>query len=294
MKKKIMIYTICIVTIFGLCGCAAKKENVKLKTEREIVKYASNKYGKAIYVSKKQKNDSIKYTLQDKEYKFNYECSSSITQFCIDGSCAESYFETSNCYFDRAYQQFILDKLDLNNIYENFSKNYPSNSSTNKFIFAVKYENEKVAKANVAKLAKKFKKIDKRKYFKDYHIAIYDNNDNYLGIYNTTLNKYINRYEEAAEGMTYSFATVVNHRNDNLDGIKYLYYKRIQYKDVENFKIEWLQKSDVTAEDWTTAYYFDYKGRTYFMLDDKVFITDQSIFNRYIADEYYTSYWFTN
>ena len=294
MKKRILLCTAIVLLLISMTGCKSKKEEVKLKSEKEIVQYASKEYGKAKYISKESGTDLIKYTLQDNEYKFNYECTSSITQFCIDGSCAESYFETTTCNFDDSYQNYILDTLNLDNIYKNFYQNYPNNSGSKEFIFAVNYENEEEAKKSVGSIAKRVTDIDTRKYLSNYYIALYDNNNTYFGVYNITTNKYISRYDAAVDSMTHAFATEVNKNSGNLDGIKYLYYERIQYKDVEKLQMEWVYKKNVTSEDWTTAYYFEYYGKTYFMLDDKVFITDENIFDRYIADKYYTSYWFTN
>ena len=128
-KKKILLYLLFTLVVLYLGGCSAKKENVKLKNQKEIIQYASNKYGEVIYISKETNDDLIKYSLQDKEYKFNYECTSSIEQFCIDGSCAETYFETTTCNFDVNYKKFILDTLNLDNIYEDYITNYPSNSN---------------------------------------------------------------------------------------------------------------------------------------------------------------------
>lgn len=274
-----------------MTGCKTKKEEVKLKSKAEIEQYASKKYGKANCISKNVNTDFIKYTLQDEEYNFKYECSSSITNLCIDSSCSNIFHETTKCDFDNAYKKYIQKTIKLDNIYKGFYKNY---SDGQKIIFALNYESEEIAQNSISTIAKKVIQLDTRKYLSDYYIAIYDNNNTYLGIYNITTNKYINRYDAAVDKMTQAFATEVNHNNNNLNGIKYLYYKRIQYKDVENLQIQWLNKDNVTEEDWTTAYYFEYNNNIYFMLDDKVFIEDKNIFNRYIADKYYTSYWFTN
>lgn len=294
MKKRVLLCATIVLLLISITGCKSKKEEVNFKTEKEIVQYASKEYGKAKYISKESGTDLIKYTLQDNEYKFNYECTSGISQVCIDATCAGLYFETTKCDFYYSYKKYILDTLNLDNIYENFHQNYPSNSGLKEFIFAVNYENEEKAKKSVGSIAKRITDIDTRKYLSNYYIALYDNNNTYFGAYNITTNKYINRYDDAVDSMTHAFATEVNKNSGNLDGIKYLYYKRIQYKDVEKLQIEWLNRENVTAEDWTTAYYFEYYGKTYFMLDDEVFITDENIFNRYISDEYYTSYWFTN
>ena len=291
MKKKILLCALIFALLISMTGCKTKKEEVKLKSKAEIEQYVSKKYGKANCISKSVNTDSIKYTLQDEEYNFKYECSSSITNLCIDSSCSNIFHETTKCNFDNAYKKYIQKTIKLDNIYKGFYKNY---SDGQKIIFALNYENEETAQNSISTIAKKITQLDTRKYLSDYYIAIYDNNNTYLGIYNITNQKYINRYDAAVSKMTQAFATEVNHSNNNLNGIKYLYYKRIQYKDVEKLQMQWLNKNNITEEDWTTAYYFEYNNNIYFMLDDKVFIEDKNIFNRYITDKYYTSYWFTN
>lgn len=275
-----------LITVLWGCSCSSDKEKVKLKSEEGIVKYASNIYGKANYVSKETRENSIKYTLEDKEYKFKYTCTSYKANVCIDATCSNIYYEETDCDFDENYRGYIMDRLNLDNEYSNI---YIGGSR----IFALSYSSEEEALQNVNKVAKELKKIDGRNYFKDYGISIYDNNGQYLGVYDIKSDKYLNKYEEQVSSMTASFAAEVNRNSSDLTGIKYLYYKRVKYKDVEKLQMEWLYKKDVTEDDYTTAYYFKYNGEEYFMLDDKVFI-DYSVFNRYISDEYYTSYWFEN
>ena len=279
--KKNLLCVLCALVILCLCGCSTKKEDVKLKSEKEITQYASDKYGTAIYIGKETNTNLIKYSLQDKEYKFDYECTSYISKFCIDSTCTELYDETTTCNFDTNYEKFIIDTLNLDNIYEDYITNSPSNSER-KFIFAVNYENGGIEKENLQEITKKFKQIDNRKYFDNYHIAVYDNNNIYIGVYDTTTNKYIDRYEEAVNQMTRSFAVEVNNDSSNLNGIKYLYYKRTQYKDVEKLQLEWINKNNITKNDWTTAYYFKYNDNIYFMLDDKVYIEDETIFTVFL------------
>jgi len=95
------------------------------------------------------------------------------------------------------------------------------------------------------------------------------------------------------DSIIHLFVTEVNKNSGNLDEIKYLYYKRIQYKDVENYK--WngcIKKCNSRRLDYCILFWI--YGKTYFMLDGKVVITNENVFNRYITDKYYINYWFTN
>ena len=62
---------------------------------------------------------------------------------------------------------------------------------------------------------------------------------------------------------------------------------------MERLNLEWLDGDGQTPDDWTTAYYFDYNGETYFMLDDLVFIKDAEGIEGNHYSSNYTSYWFS-
>ena len=92
--------------------------------------------------------------------------------------------------------------------------------------------------------------------------------------------------------LTRHFAVEVNRNSGDLSGITYLYYEAVQFKDVDRLQMEWLHDQDASPEDWTYCYYFDYKGNTYFILDDIVFIEDAPDIRGNHYSDYYTSFWF--
>lgn len=55
---------------------------------------------------------------------------------------------------------------------------------TRKELFSLKYLNEEITKNDITSVVSKVQKIDKRNYYKEYDIYIYDLNNNYLGSYN--------------------------------------------------------------------------------------------------------------
>ena len=128
------------------------------------------------------------------------------------------------------YLKSLMDSdMNLKNIYitgeiSNFTNHY----RTGHLYFTLK--DEKSAINDKKRVIEKIKKVDKRKFFLNYNIKIYDDEENYLGIYNIKTGKYINKYEEKIDKMTYSFAVIVHKTTSDLSGIKYLYYKKILYK----------------------------------------------------------------
>lgn len=287
MNKKIKLLCLMMVLLL-MSGCVSSKEKVKLKNETDIVDYATSKYGKAEYVSHNVTDDFIKYTLRDSEYKFDYECISKVKQVCMDATCTDMYTETTSCNFDESYKKYIIDSLKLQNEYPGFTQNYGCKSLC---LFALNYENAEENEKNIEDISIRFKQLDKRNYFANQNIAIYDNDNNYLGIYRMDSNKYINRYEEAINTITSAFAYEVNSDNGDLTGISYVRYERKKYQDIEDFELIWLNDDTISSQDLVTVYYFKYNNEEYFMLDEKVFINDKTVFGRTIADKYYTNYW---
>jgi len=286
--KKILLFALSMLLVITTTGCKSKKEDVKLLTKKEMAIYAEENYGKANVINEEQKDSSIIYTLQDEEYKFNYTCTSYVYEAFFDAT-SMGYTRGLTSDFDKQYKDYIVKTINLDNIYD---AALTINRAGDDVLFSIYYENEKEAKEDIEIITNKIKELDKRDYFKNYYIGVYDNNE-YIGSFNIDSKEYKNKYEEYVGQMTGWFAAEVNNTNVDLEGITYLYYKRVQYKDVERLKMEWLHNKNLTPEDWTTAYYFDYKGETYFMLDDLVFIEEaEGINGKYHYSDYYTSYWF--
>ena len=288
MNKKIKLLYLMMVALL-MSGCVSSKEGVALKNETDMVDYATLKYGKAEYVSHDVTDNFIKYTLRDSEYKFNYECISKVEQVCVDGTCTGKYKETTLCNFDEFYKKYIIDSLKLKNQYTDFAQNYGCKTSC---LFALNYENAEENEKNIGDVSAQFKQLDKRNYYADQNIAIYDNDNNYLGIYRIDSNKYINRYDEAINTITSAFAYEVNSNDSDLTGITYVRYERKKYQDIEKFDMIWLNNDMKSSQDLVTVYYFEYNNEEYFMLDEKVFINDKTVFGRVISDKYYTNYWY--
>lgn len=122
-KIHVALFVTFLFVIFALCGCSTK-----LKTSDDAVAYAKIHYGSAEFISEEKDGDSkVVFTLQDKDYGFQYTVTSAVTEMNIDGSSFGKYESTSDDYLS-CYRDFILndsaDKFELvRKKYKGASKN---------------------------------------------------------------------------------------------------------------------------------------------------------------------------
>ena len=290
-RVKLFNLIIFLILVLIITGCRTDKSKIKLLNKKEILNYVKYNYGIAHIQGINKSVDSIDYSLLDDEYNFIYTCTSYKKEVCVAASCSGYYERELSCDFEEKYQKYIIQKINLNNIVEIYS-----NPNLDKVLLSLHYSNEDAAKKDIKNVINKIKKIDKRNYFGDYNIEIYDTNEQEIGkeigIYSIKTGKYTSMYDKNIEQMTYAFAVVVHGTTNNKSGIKFLYYKKVQYKDVEGLKMEWLHDKSIKEDDWTVAYYFDYKGTTYFIIPDIVFIENEDGIDGNHYSEEYTNYWF--
>lgn len=290
MKRILAWITVLLLTVC-MAGCAESEQGVDLKTEREVKRYAANHFGKATVVNTEKSEDAnrITYTMQDKEHGFQYEIVCYACEFGLLDSRTGMFYEETSDDFQENYHDYIISQFDPQEILSVMR----FDTDHDVMLFAITCQSQDTAEEEARDYIKKVKKIDKRGYFADGCIGIYDKNGEFLGSCSLEDGTFTDLYERDVEQMTYRFAVEVNHTTNDLSGITYLYYKRVQYKDVERLNIDWLCYDGKTPEDWTTAYYFDYNGTEYFMLPDYVTIIDEPGIEGTHYAEYYTSYWFT-
>lgn len=288
--RKFLMFVLSVLFVFSMVGCTSDINNVKLKSEREILSYAAKHFGKAkiVDVEKNDETKSVIYELQDRELGFYYTMKSRAIEVEIDATKTGLFMEGSTNNFKENYQNYIMEQLDI----ENIRCTNDISRSGQPMLFSISCETEKAAKLDISPVLDEIKKIDRRGYFDEYCIGVYDEDEYYLGSYAINSGEFTNRYEEYAGQMTILFALETKKNGGNLDDITYLYYEQLQYKDVEGLKLEWITRKNVTSDDWTTVYYFDYNGETYFMLDDRVRIDNELGMVHDYFDENYTNYWF--
>lgn len=289
--KKLLICTLFVLLMVPMMGCASDKDDTELKSANEICNYAAKEFGKAsiVAVEKDDATHSVTYTLQDDELGFQYLITSYADEIVFDAANTGFFTELSYNDFEEKYQNYLLSQLDLNNI---CSRTITPNRAGKFMLFSVSCQAAEAIKPDISAIICKIKEIDTRGYFGEYCIGVYDEDECYLGSFAISNGEFTDCYEEYIEQMTYKFAVETNQNSGDLNGITYLYFERLQYKNVERLKLEWLYRENATPDDWTTAYYFDYNNETYFMLDDIVYIDDEEeiVGNHYGKN--YTSYWF--
>lgn len=290
--KKFLVSTFIVLLMISMMGCTDDRQTVKLQSEEEVLRYAASSFGaaKIVGTEKNDEKNSVTYTMQDTEYGFQYTITSYASEFSLDGSKTDLYFEESDDNFAKEYHRYIMSQISESDILDDTMSYNRAGRGT---LLTIRSAGEKNPQEDAQKVIDLVKKVDGRKYFKDYCIAICDDNGYYLGSCDIENGTFTNRYEEYAEQMTYRFAVEVHGTTNDLSGIAYLHYEQVQYKDVERLNLEWLDGDGQTPDDWTTAYYFDYNGETYFMLDDLVFIKDAEGIEGNHYSSNYTSYWFS-
>lgn len=183
--KKVKVLLL-ILVLLCLCGCSLKKENVKLFSDEEAVKYAEKAFGKCQLVSSdRSQNDSVKFTFVDEQYKFNYIVTSEIEEVKF---LKTFYHSRESSDFDEVYYNYILNNLssDIFRIQNEKSvkivkreKVYLKNMYTyDKNLFDIYSDNDDLDKMKEAssELIESIKKIDTRNYYKNYFIYLYSSN----------------------------------------------------------------------------------------------------------------------
>lgn len=298
MKARRIVTLLLVAAALCLAGCERNPDDVELMTEADVLEFVASSYGDASIVDISQSDETagdddryVTYTLQDGEYGFEYTLTSSVRETVIDASRTGYYSEDTDCDFMDRYQEYIVGELDDLDFYS--TSLYGNITDPGLFGIRVHGEGTSDAVSQGSDAAARVREIDGRGYFAAGHIDLYEGSD-YLGSCAVSDGSFTNRYDEQIEQMTRSFAVEVNMDSSDLTGITYLRWERMQYKDVERLQLEWLMDDDVSGDDWVTAYYFDYEGTEYFMLDARVHIedgeTDVLATPQFDAD--YTSYWF--
>lgn len=287
--KKVLALCLCACLLFlGLTGCVTNKEDIDLMSEKDAARYARKSFGKAEVIATETGEDTVIFTLQDKEYGFTYTIKHYIYRIVIDASVTGFYDDAITSDFPDAYRAYILEELALGNIARDAMGHNRAGKDT---LVWLDYADEAQAREMLPLVAERIQGIDKRGYFKEYGIGAYAGETN-LGTYYMGTEEFVTAADDYAEQMMHHFAVEVNHNSGDHTGITYLYCEPVQFKDVERLRMEWLHDKEATPEDWTVAYYFDYEGKTYFMLDDIVFIKDAEGIEGNHQSDYYTSYWF--
>lgn len=180
--KKVFILLMLCSILFIFTGCAkSSPEDVKLANKQSILHYAKSNFGAAEYVSQENKEDSITYTLKDKEYGFTYE----ITSYVYDDYYMGYYDEEKTSTFDENLQKYVLTELDeyiKTGAKENDITLIESPYPIATFQTTENTNNDKAADFLV-ELGGEISSFERNKCFELYHIKLIDENEQVIGYY---------------------------------------------------------------------------------------------------------------
>jgi len=181
MQKKLFTLVIYFILTISLTACS-------VASEKEIIKYANDKYGEASLIRTDEVNDkNIRCYFKDKEYGFEYYVSSYMNDIVIDGSNFGAT-ENKGSNFDIEYYNYINDSIkdELSLIEEKYDVDIALSDGTYIYYFAkINYRSQDAS--NVCQVSKEvsdlYTAIDKRHYWKNLDVEAYDSKGNYLGAY---------------------------------------------------------------------------------------------------------------
>ena len=149
---KITAIPMLIALVLSTCGCS-------VKTKRQLMQYAREKYGDATLVGAHQNlkgNDSVvTITMKDKETGIEYTVTSSMVQISVDGS-SFGYAEQTSSDFELLYYEYLIgqakDEIDV--LVDKYNVTY----EIQKDLFEIIFENrEDASKAKEA--SEEFEKV---------------------------------------------------------------------------------------------------------------------------------------
>lgn len=194
MGRRLGVFVIYMLLFLSLTGCS-------VASEREIVKFANEKYGEATLIRTEEDGDE-KTTcyFRDKEYGFEYYVTSYMNDIVIDGATFGSA-ENKGSDFDIQYYKYINDTIqaDLSLVEDKYNVDISVSDSTYIYYFAkISYKSSDFS--NVAQVSKEvsdlYTSIDTRHYWKNLSVDAYDENGNYLGAYHYEQGKWMTPEEE--------------------------------------------------------------------------------------------------
>ena len=277
MGKKIYALFVYMVLAMCLSGCS-------VASEKEIIRYAKEKYGEATHIkTEKVSDDNTRCYLRDKEYGFEYYVSSYMNDIIIDGANFGAS-ENKGSDFDVKYYNYMNDaiKEELSLIEEKYNVDIVISDGTYIYYFA-KVNYQASDSSNVALVTKEisdlYTSLDTRHYWKDLDVEAYDNKGNYLGAYHYEQGRWMTPEDE--EDLIFI---------DNIENLsdKALYIRKEQHYFTEtgvniNDVVQVLGNPEVKTDSKVTYYIFTVDGKEYYMCNFMVM-------NEIGGYEWYTNY----
>lgn len=195
--KKNKIFSILLLMILILTGCKQDPEDVRIKSENEIKKYALREYGKASLIRTVETEDERTCYFMDEEYGFQYYITSyvhGISKFPTVGG-VWGYEERVSSNYKDEYSNMILNKA-LSEFKQEENKDCIRIDVENMRVFISDNKNvEEVIK----KYGKLLKKYDSKKMIKSDYMTVYSETDGekvYEGTFYLGKQEYMSGEEE--------------------------------------------------------------------------------------------------
>ncbi len=277
MCRKVFTLVVSFIFCVLLTGCS-------VASEKEIKKYANEKYGEATLIRTDELSDkNRKCYFKDEEYGFEYYVSSYMHDIVIDGSDFGAT-ESKASDFEMAYYNYMVDvvKDDLAKIEKEYDVELSVSDGTYIYYFArIQYRSADTS--NVAVVSKEvsdlYTSIDTRGYWKDLDVEAYDSEDNYLGAYHYQQEKWMTHEEEVD---LFYIDKITNLTS------KAVYVGKEQHPFTDtgvdiNDVVYVLGNPEIKIDSTVTYYTFTVGGKEYYLCDFKV-LNDMGGY------EYYTNY----
>ena len=277
MRRKFFTLIVCFLFCILLTGCS-------VASEKEIKKYANEKYGKATLIRTEELSDEErKCYFKDEEYGFEYYVSSYMHDIVIDGS---DFGATENkaSDFERAYYNYMVDviKDDLALIEKEYDVEISVSDGTSIYYFArIQYHSADTS--NVAEVSKKvsdlFTSIDTREYWEELDVEAYDSANNYLGAYHYQQERWMTPEDEVD---LFYIEKITNLTSKAVYVGKELHPFTDTGIDITDV-VHVLGNPEIKSDSTVTYYIFTVDGKEYYMCDFMVL-------NDIGGHEYYTNY----
>ena len=282
LTRKIIAIFLFVATLFSLSGCHFSENSVRLASKTEILEYAQRMFGESTYLSSREGDNSIEYSLRDNQYGFEYTIKSFVQPYGMDGSVF-GYSEEKSSNFEDMYWNYIysdLSELIENDMYELGMELELYESMFKECIGAIiineDVDNETAVKC-IEKLAKKISQFDSRGYYQNSEIRLELQDNTYVGSYIFNEQKFKTAQELDIDFHMERAGQILN------TNVQYKRMESVKKSDVaglDDFQIAFVLGSNNDTKDEVVCYYFTSNDKEYFITD--VIIEDESYVGQHV------------
>jgi len=275
MKKKynILIIPICLLLVLFLSGCGS------ISSEKELIDYANNNFGKAKFINFQKEKDKSTATFQDEEYGFTYTVTSYIDSYQIDGS-SFGEFETKSDTYTKSFISYLKDITqnqfsDIQNKYNCTLEwnDYYSPVASENIIISVYLKDKNVTENVTTALGQIIKEIDNRNHLNN-AIIYGEYNDEFVGKYSLANQSYINSNDSNINwAMENAYQIMKTYKGISINNVEELTYINSEEMDVNNIpgiSNETLSYRIDDTEDslkHTMVYYYKFNNEMWLVAD---------------------------